>query len=61
VIDSAVAHLGAERAARYLRKFYPWYVDRLGGDRLLQDVLQRSQTVGEARSHLARLRLAAAA
>ena len=31
VIDRAEEHLGAERAGRYLRKFYPWYVERLGG------------------------------
>ena len=30
VIERATEHLGAERAARYLRKFYPWYVERLG-------------------------------
>jgi tRNA-dihydrouridine synthase B len=30
VIDRAIDHLGAERAGRYLRKFYPWYVERLG-------------------------------
>ena len=29
VIDRAVEHLGEERAARYLRKFYPWYLTRL--------------------------------
>ena len=29
-MDRAVEHLGPERAARYLRKFYPWYVERLG-------------------------------
>ena len=29
-IDRAEEHLGAERAARYLRKFYPWYVESLG-------------------------------
>jgi tRNA-dihydrouridine synthase B len=29
VIDRAVEHLGPERATRYLRKFYPWYVERL--------------------------------
>ena len=29
VIDRAEEHLGAERAARYLRKFYPWYLERL--------------------------------
>ncbi len=30
VMDRAVEHLGAPRAARYLRKFYPWYLARLG-------------------------------
>ena len=30
VMDRAVEHLGPERAARYLRKFYPWYLDRIG-------------------------------
>ncbi len=30
VIDRAEEHLGAERAVRYLRKFYPWYLPRLG-------------------------------
>src|SRR4051812_17247447 len=29
VMDRAVEHLGADRAGRYLRKFYPWYVERL--------------------------------
>jgi tRNA-dihydrouridine synthase B len=28
VIERAAEHLGSERAARYLRKFYPWYVSR---------------------------------
>ncbi len=39
VMDRAVEHLGAERAARYLRKFYPWYVDRLGAGREQQEAL----------------------
>ena len=30
VMDRAVEHLGPDRAGRYLRKFYPWYADRLG-------------------------------
>jgi len=34
VMERAVEHLGAERAARYLRKFYPWYLERLGRDEL---------------------------
>ena len=29
VIDRAAEHFAPERAARYLRKFYPWYLDRL--------------------------------
>jgi tRNA-dihydrouridine synthase B len=29
-IARAVEHLGEERATRYLRKFYPWYIARLG-------------------------------
>ncbi|MGN6169511.1 MAG: hypothetical protein ACTHQQ_15275, partial [Solirubrobacteraceae bacterium] len=29
VIDRAVDHLGRARATRYVRKFYPWYVERL--------------------------------
>src|SRR4051812_24399172 len=31
VVDRAEEHLGDARAARYLRKFHPWYVERLGG------------------------------
>jgi tRNA-dihydrouridine synthase B len=61
VIECAVEHLGAARAAHYLRKFYPWYVDRLGGGAALRDVLQRSQTVADARSVRAQRRPAAAA
>jgi tRNA-dihydrouridine synthase B len=49
VIDQAAEHLGPERAARYLRKFYPWYLERLGGDRALQDALQRADTLEAAR------------
>jgi nifR3 family TIM-barrel protein len=56
VMDRAVEHLGPERAGRYLRKFYPWYVERLGGDRELQDALQRTSTVEEARDALLALR-----
>ena len=41
-IDRAEEHLGAERANRYLRKFYPWYVERLGSGPELTDALHRS-------------------
>jgi tRNA-dihydrouridine synthase B len=49
VIDCACEHLGAERAARYLRKFYPWYVERLGGGRALQAAVQQGPTVDVVR------------
>jgi nifR3 family TIM-barrel protein len=60
VIDCAVDHLGIERAARYLRKFYPWYLERLGagyaeplgGLRALQAALQRAPSIEAARSLL---------
>ena len=52
VMDRAVEHLGPERAGRYLRKFYPWYVEQLGEGKLLQDALQRTSTVAEARQTL---------
>ena len=32
VVERAREHMGAERAARYLRKFYPWYIERLSPD-----------------------------
>ena len=33
VVDRCEEHLGEERAGRYLRKFYPWYVERPGAAR----------------------------
>jgi nifR3 family TIM-barrel protein len=58
VVDRAVEHLGNERATRYLRKFYPWYVERLGHDhaeslggaKTLQAALQSAPTLEEARA-----------
>jgi nifR3 family TIM-barrel protein len=40
-IDRAEEHLGAERASRYLRKFYPWYVGWLEPPAAVADELQR--------------------
>jgi tRNA-dihydrouridine synthase B len=54
VIARAGEHLGSERAARYLRKFYPWYVERLGGDRALQAELQQAPSLEAARALFAR-------
>jgi tRNA-dihydrouridine synthase B len=49
IIERAEEHLGAERAARYLRKFYPWYVERLRAGKELQDALQRADSLAMAR------------
>jgi len=52
-MDSAVEHLGETRASRYLRKFYPWYVDRLAlapaSAKQLQRSLQEAPTLADAR------------
>ena len=62
VMQRAVDHLGAVRAGRYLRKFYPWYVERLGGSKQLQAALQATESVDAARAVLeASERLPAAA
>jgi tRNA-dihydrouridine synthase B len=61
IMDRACEHFGPERAARYLRKFYPWYVERLGASKALQQRLIRTESVAEARAELAPLRLAEAA
>jgi tRNA-dihydrouridine synthase len=72
VMDRAVEHLGAVRAGRYLRKFYPWYVDRLaacedaaGLDpqavKGLQRSLQATSAVDDARTVLDGLRSVPAA
>jgi tRNA-dihydrouridine synthase B len=48
IIGAAGEHLGVERAGRYLRRFYPWYVERLGLEparaRALQGALQRVES-----------------
>jgi tRNA-dihydrouridine synthase B len=49
VMDQAEEHLGAERAARYLRKFYPWYLERLSADQATATALQKSNDLDDAR------------
>jgi tRNA-dihydrouridine synthase B len=55
-VERAVEHLGEARATRYLRKFYPWYVARLGLDpaaaKRLNESLQRTATLAQARGLL---------
>jgi tRNA-dihydrouridine synthase len=53
VMDRAVEHLGTERAGRYLRKFYPWYLERMDASKALQQAMQGTATVAEARTVLA--------
>ena len=49
VLDRAEENLGSDRAARYLRKFHPWYAERLGAPRPVLDALQRAATLAEQR------------
>src|SRR3954449_2806888 len=50
VLDRAEEHLGPERAGRYLRKFHPWYVERLDAGKALHATMQQTSTVAEARA-----------
>jgi tRNA-dihydrouridine synthase B len=50
VMDRAEEHLGPDRAARYMRKFYPWYLERLDADRRTTAAFQESDYLDEARS-----------
>jgi tRNA-dihydrouridine synthase B len=61
VIDRAVNHLGAERAVRYLRKFYPWYLERMGDGKAVQAALQTAPTLKVVRALLGGERAVAAA
>jgi nifR3 family TIM-barrel protein len=49
VIACAEDHLGIDRAGRYLRKFYPWYADRLGLTRRQRQALVTAPTTAHAR------------
>jgi nifR3 family TIM-barrel protein len=55
VMDRAEEHLGRDRAARYLRKFYPWYLERLGADGSVASEFQRTEDLDEARALVAGL------
>ena len=61
VVDRAEEHFGAERAARYLRKFYPWYMEPLDAPAEVADELQRSADLARARELIAKLAVPAAA
>ncbi|MEX2252719.1 MAG: tRNA-dihydrouridine synthase [Thermoleophilaceae bacterium] len=55
VIERAEQHLGAERAGRYLRKFYPWYAERIELGDEQRAALVTAPTTGDARAVLERL------
>jgi hypothetical protein len=48
-MERAERHLGEPRAARDARKFYPWYLERLGIRGAEANALQRTETLEEAR------------
>jgi tRNA-dihydrouridine synthase B len=48
-LDRAEEHLGPERASRYLRKFYPWYMAALDVPPAVAEELQRSADLPRAR------------
>jgi nifR3 family TIM-barrel protein len=60
-MSRAEEHLGSERAARYLRKFHPWYVEALGEGRAVQDALQRAEDLDAQRAVIDSLTALAAA
>ncbi len=49
VMERAEEHLGTDRAARYLRKFYPWYLERLDAGKETAADFQQSESLAEAR------------
>jgi hypothetical protein len=60
-MERAVEHLGDDRAGRYLRKFYPWYLDRMDAPKAVHEAMQSTADVAEARAVLAGLDALAAA
>ena len=55
VIGCAEEHLGVERAGRYLRKFYPWYAERLDLTRRQREPLVTPPSTAHAREVWSRI------
>ncbi len=55
IVDRASEHLGEQRAARYLRSFYPWYLDQLQLDQPTLLAFQQSASIDQVRAMLAEL------
>jgi nifR3 family TIM-barrel protein len=56
IMDRAEEHLGEERAGRYLRKFYPWYVDQIDVPKGVKDELCQAAGLDRARVLVAGIR-----
>lgn len=52
MMDRAVEHMGAVRGGRWMRKAYPWFVERMGGGKELQSAMQRADSLDAARAAL---------
>jgi tRNA-dihydrouridine synthase B len=52
-IDRCEEHLGVDRSGHYLRKFYPWYAERLDLPKPLRQQLVTAPTTAAARAALA--------
>ena len=56
VMDRAEEHIGADRAGRYMRKFYPWYLDRVDVPKLVRNELCQTAGLDRARVIVAGIR-----
>lgn len=56
VIDCASDHMGEDRAGRYLRKFYPWYLDRVDVPKLVRSELCQTAGLDRAREIVREIR-----
>jgi nifR3 family TIM-barrel protein len=56
MMDAAAEHFGPERAARWMRKAYPWFMERLGAEKGVQADLQATDSLDAARAVLNRVR-----
>lgn len=56
VMDRAEEHIGADRAGRYMRKFYPWYLDRIDVPKLVRNELCQTAGLDRAREVVAGIR-----
>jgi nifR3 family TIM-barrel protein len=51
-MDRAERHLGPSRAGQYAKKFYPWYLERLGLTRREASPFQRTENLEQAKALL---------